>query len=263
MNEQIKPYPVIRWSSGVSQDTVDELAVEEPVEIRLDGEPLAVIMRTPGHDVELAHGFLLTEGIVQPNCEVKLAAALDEMGFEIPNVLDATLSQPADVSGWQRRVFATSSCGICGKISIDRVRVQAPALKEKLPLAPTLLKLLPEKLQAGQHTFAATGGLHGALLFDEDGNILAVREDIGRHNAVDKLIGWAMINKLLPLSCAGLFVSGRVSFEITQKALVAGISCVAGISAASSLAVELAQESGMTLAGFVRDGRAVVYTTGT
>ena len=261
MKEQIKQYSVSRWSRGLQEATIDELAVEEPLEIRLNGRPLAVIMRTPGNDLELAAGFLLSEGIVRHHQEVKIGVAHDELGLEIPNVLEASLPEAseAEIAGWQRQVYATSSCGICGKASIDRLRVSAPPLAATLPISLTVLQTLPEKLCDRQETFAATGGLHGAMLFDCGGSILAAREDIGRHNAVDKLLGWAVQKKLLPLGNAGLFVSGRLSFEITQKALVAGVPCVAGISAASSLAVELALETGMMLVGFVRDGSAVVY----
>jgi FdhD protein len=261
MNEQIKLFPVSRWPSAGRQAVTDELAVEEPLEIRLNGRPLAVIMRTPGHDIELAAGFLLSEGVIRYNQEMNICAAEDELGLEIPNVLEASLPQAteAEIVGWQRNVFANSSCGICGRASIDRIRVNAPPLQKTAAPSLALLQTLPAKLRDRQTAFAATGGLHGAMLVDRAGKILGVREDIGRHNAVDKLLGWGLLKKRLPLSGVILFVSGRLSFEITQKALVAGISCVAGISAASSLAVELAQEAGMTLVGFVRDGGAVVY----
>jgi len=259
MSNETKQYSVLRWRAATSLRAVDELAVEEPLEIRVNGQPIAVIMRTPGHDLELATGFLLTEGIVQRSHDVKLSAVLDELGLEVQNVLDASVPELSDLNGLQRQIFASSSCGICGRMTIERVRIKASALNEGFSVNPTLLQALPEKLRMQQKVFSETGGLHGAMLFDHDGSVLAVREDVGRHNAVDKLLGWAMMNKLLPLSRAGLFVSGRLSFEITQKALIAGISYVAGISAASSLAVELAKETGMTLIGFVRDGSAVVY----
>ena len=260
MSNETKQFPVFRWSGVASQSAVDELAVEEPLEVRVNGQPIAVIMRTPGHDFELAIGFLLTEGIVQRGQDVKLRTVLDELGLEVQNVLDASIQQLTDLSGLQRQIFASSSCGICGRMTIERVRIKASALNGKFSVTPALLHALPEKLRMEQKVFSETGGLHGAMLFDHDGNALAVREDVGRHNAVDKLLGWAMMNKLLPLSHAGLLVSGRLSFEITQKALIAGISCVAGISAASSLAVELAKETGMMLIGFVRNGSAVVYS---
>jgi FdhD protein len=259
MSDETRQYPVLRWRAATSQSAVDELAVEEPLEIRVNGQPIAVIMRTPGHDQELAAGFLLTEGIVQRGQHVELRAVLDEFGLEVQNVLEAIIPQLADLSAVQRRIFSSSSCGICGRMTIERIRIKASALNGGLSVDPAVLQALPEKLRVHQKVFSETGGLHGAMLFDEDGNALAVREDVGRHNAVDKLLGWAMMNNLLPLSRAGLFVSGRLSFEITQKALIAGISCVAGISAASSLAVELAKETGMTLIGFVREGSAVVY----
>jgi len=262
MSDETKQFPIFRWSGVASQSTVDELAVEEPLEIRINGQPIAVIMRTPGHDLELATGFLLTEGIVQRGQDVTLRNVLDELGLEIQNTLDAIIPQLTDLSNLQRQIFSSSSCGICGRMTIERVRIKASALNGKFSATPALLRDLPGKLRTQQKVFSETGGLHGAMLFDHDGTVLAVREDIGRHNAVDKLLGWAMMNKLVPLSHAGLFVSGRLSFEITQKALIAGIPCVAGISAASSLAVELAKETGMTLVGFVRNGDAVVYANG-
>lgn len=262
MSDETKQFPILRWSGVATQSAVDELAVEEPLEIRVNGQPIAVIMRTPGQDFELATGFLLTEGIIQRDHDLQLCAVLDELGLEVQNVLDAIIPQLADLSGLQRQIFSSSSCGICGRMTIERVRIKASALNGGFSVTPALLRDLPEKLRMQQKVFSETGGLHGAMLFDHNGNALAVREDVGRHNAVDKLLGWAMMNKLLPLSRAGLFVSGRLSFEITQKALIAGVSCVAGISAASSLAVELAKEAGMTLIGFVRNGDAVVYADG-
>ena len=261
MQEHIKQFSVVRWSEHGAQAAVDDVAVEEPLEIRLNGQPLAVVMRTPGHDIELAAGFVLSEGLASATDEVSVGVGRDELGLEIPNVVDARLPKLSDseIAGWQRRVYANSSCGICGRASLERVRVHAEPLKSTRTIGREILQLLPVKLRGHQRSFATTGGLHAAMLFDDQGSVLAAREDIGRHNAVDKLLGWALLQRRLPLSACGLFVSGRVSFEIAQKALVAGIPCIAGISAASSLAVELALETGMTLVGFVRDGRAVVY----
>jgi FdhD protein len=184
------------------------------------------------------------------------------LGLEIPNVVNCRLPgiSEQEIFGWQRHIFASSSCGICGRASLDRVRLQASLPNSHWQIPFSILQTLPEKLRAGQAAFSCTGGLHAAALFSPPGEILALREDIGRHNAVDKILGWAMRQYELPLSHFGLLVSGRLSFEIAQKALLGGLPFVAGISAASSLAVELAEESGMTLAGFLRGETAVIYT---
>jgi len=285
MKDGIKHFPVTRvCESGILGDATDVLVVEEPLEIRLNNIPLAVVMRTPGHDFDLARGFLLTEGILQGEngkgqkvkgeeqressslqlaiCNLLLEHARDELGLEIPNVINCRLPSisETEISGWQRHIFASSSCGICGRASIDRVRVQAqpPAGRRQIPFR--ILQTLPDKLRQSQTTFARTGGLHAAALFTPSGEIIALREDIGRHNAVDKILGWAMRQKELSLENFGLLVSGRLSFELVQKALVGGIAFMAGISAASSLAVELAEETGLTLVGFLRGKTAVVYS---
>jgi len=287
MKDGIKQFPVTRvCESGILGDATDVLVVEEPLEIRLNNIPLAVVMRTPGHDFDLARGFLLTEGVLQEangkgqkvkgeaqrakessslqlaNCNLLVEHARDELGLEIPNVVNCRLPSisETEISGWQRHIFANSSCGICGRASIERVRVQAqpPAGRWQIPFQ--ILQTLPDKLRRSQTTFARTGGLHAAALFTPSGEIIALREDIGRHNAVDKILGWAMRQKEISLENFGLLVSGRLSFELVQKALVGGIAFMAGISAASSLAVELAEETGITLAGFLRGETAVVYS---
>jgi FdhD protein len=276
MSEGVKHFAVNRVRREHVEKISDALVVEEPLEIRLNNIPLAVVMRTPGDDLDLAKGFLLTEGILakqtangkkqtasgkNPN-GVEIDHARDELGLEIPNVVNCRLPwiSESEISGWQRHIFASSSCGICGRASLDRVRLQAPLLNSDWQIPFSILQTLPAKLRARQTAFSSTGGLHAAALFSPPGEIIALREDIGRHNAVDKILGWAMRQYELPLSHFGLLVSGRLSFEIAQKALLGGLPFVAGISAASSLAVELAEETGMTLAGFLRGETAVVYT---
>ncbi len=267
MTEAIKTFPVHRLSRGTLQAASDHLAVEEPLEIRLNGQPLAVVMRTPGDDFNLARGFLLAEGLLTgaDGRLVPLPAidwARDEFGLPIPNVVVCTLASlpAATVAAAQRRLYATSSCGICGRASLERIFLQAPALRRQFTVTAAALNQLPEKLAAAQSHFACTGGLHAAALFSAAGELVKVCEDIGRHNAVDKALGWALQQGFYPLTDFGLLVSGRLSFEMAQKALLAGISLVAAISAASSLAVELAGAAGMALAGFVRGGQAVIYT---
>jgi FdhD protein len=285
MSEGVKHFAVNRVRREHIDKTSDALVVEEPLEIRLNNIPLAVVMRTPGDDFDLARGFLLTEGIVPraasggrrasggkneessalqlANCDLlEIKYARDELGLEIPNVVNCHLPRisEAEISGWQRHIFASSSCGICGRASIDRVRLQVAASHSHWQIPFAILQTVPEKLRVCQTAFASTGGLHAAALFSPPGEIIALREDIGRHNAVDKILGWAMRRHELPLSHFGLLVSGRLSFEIVQKAMLGGLPFVAGISAASSLAVELAEEAGMTLAGFLRGETAVIYT---
>ncbi len=232
----------------------DYLVVEEPLEIRLEGISLAVLMRTPGDDRELILGFAITEGIITGPDQV---AAIDDLGEGRWNICLAD-GVRVDPNLFQRNFYSTSSCGVCGKASIDAIRV-AGAYPPAGPLveADTILNL-PPKLIEQQLAFQSTGGLHAAAAFNSLGEIVAVREDIGRHNATDKLVG-VLAKGLWPLPSLGLLVSGRVSFEITQKAAVAGISLVCGVSAASSLAVDLAEEFGMTVIGFVREGSFTLY----
>ncbi|BBY92744.1 sulfurtransferase FdhD [Mycobacterium gallinarum] len=245
----------------------DTLVVEEPLEIRIDGKPLTVTMRTPGSDIELAQGFLLTEGIIANRDDVLTVRYCKGAGpdqVNTYNVLDVTLAPevpPPDVD-MTRNFYATSSCGVCGKASLDAVRTiskHGPGDDPTTVTAETLSDL-PDRLRDEQKVFASTGGLHGAALFDVDGTTLVVREDIGRHNAVDKVIGWALENDRIPLSATVLLVSGRASFELTQKAVMAGIPVLAAVSAPSSLAVDLASQSGLTLVAFLRGDSMNVYT---
>jgi FdhD protein len=255
---------VTEWNDGIATRKDDFLAAEEPLEIRIGKNPLSVTMRTPGHDVELAAGFLFTEGLVQRREQiVALENVTSEDDGKRGNVVRAELSSEAlpDFEKLRRHFFAASSCGICGKASIDAVRSRL--LRTPNPdfrVAPNLLVSLPEALRSAQDVFERTGGLHAAALFDSGGKLLIVREDIGRHNAVDKIIGWALLNDRIPLTDCVLLVSGRGGFEIIQKAIVAGIPVVASVSAPSSLAVQLARELRLTLIGFLRGNRFVVYS---
>ncbi|PRY27252.1 FdhD protein [Pseudosporangium ferrugineum] len=245
----------------------DDLAAEEPLEIRLRGEPLAVTMRTPGQDIDLAMGFLLTEGIIRTQEDVVTAQLC--AGTDAPNtynVVEVVLGAhvPPPVTDPSRTFYTTSSCGVCGKASIDAVRTRSPfdLGADRSAVAARTLAELPDKLRAAQRTFARTGGLHAAGLFTAEGNLVVLREDVGRHNAVDKVVGWALREGRLPLAGHVLLVSGRASFELTQKAWMAGIPLLAAVSAPSTLAAELADEAGMTLVGFLR-GRSMNVYTGT
>lgn len=259
--------PVRRLTPDGDRRRPDALAAEEPLEIRVQGTPLAVTMRTPGHDVELAHGFLLSEGVIGAREDVAVARycdGADATGRNTYNVLDVTLRDgvPPPDPGVQRNFYTTSSCGVCGKAALDAVRVRSRFSQDgpALTVDRTVLAALPDALRERQRVFATTGGLHGAGLFTADGTLLAVREDVGRHNAVDKLLGWAVQQSRVPARDAGLLLSGRASFELVQKATMAGISLVAAVSAPSSLAAELAEDNGMTLVGFLRGASMNVYT---
>ena len=241
----------------------DSLAVEEPLEIRVRGQAIAVTMRTPGHDEELAAGFLLTEGILKRRADiVEIAYCRAEPKAALAgNILNVFLAPNVelDLDRLTRHVFSASSCGLCGKASIESVHQQFAPVAKPLEVSLEILLSLPPKLRAAQKTFETTGGLHAAGLFTSSGDLIAAREDVGRHNAVDKVLGHAFFNDSLPLSDHILMVSGRASFEIMQKALAAGIRCVAAVSAPSSLAVEFGRESNQTLYGFVRDNSANRY----
>ena len=228
----------------------DEVAVELPLEIRLNGSPVAVTMRTPGHDFELAAGFLYGEGIVDSAPQVDLPADLAANTVE---VTDPSAREPGT-----RRFYTTSSCGICGKGALEEVEAIAPVVEGGPAVSRDLLASLPDRLQ--QPGFERTGGLHATGLFDAAGSVLAVREDVGRHNAMDKVVGWALLGGTLPLSESLLCVSGRLAFELVQKAARAGAPILVGVGAPTSLAVELAEDRGVTLAGFARGGRVNVYT---
>jgi len=249
----------------------DLLATEEPLGIRVNWTALTMTMRTPGDDVELAAGFLVGEAIVRGRgdiaamkvCDGTTCGHLGHSAAEIGNIVDVTLGPGAAVLAGARRSFmTTSACGVCGKTSIDDVCVlpQAPLSADVTAFAPALLTALPDRLRAAQRVFSATGGLHAAALFTAAGELLAVREDVGRHNAVDKIVGWAVLRDELPLTGCALLVSGRASFELVQKAVLAGIPLLAAVSAPSSLAAELAEQAGLTLVGFLRGQSMNVYT---
>lgn len=250
-----------RFSRAGQRREADRVTVEEPCEIRLGGEPVAVVMRTPGHDRELAAGFLYTEAIVQPGDIGTIAACTDADALNPENIVEVRLVPGVEPSNtWQRNFYATSSCGVCGKASIEAIYVATSRLSDATRFRRQVITGAVPALRHSQRTFDATGGIHAAGLLTPDGEMLVVREDVGRHNAVDKVIGWAYLREALPLNGHMLIVSGRQSFEIVQKALVAGIPLVAGVSAATSLAIDLAAESGMTLIGFVRGETFVAYT---
>jgi FdhD protein len=263
--------PVAGAAGPLAGARADLLAVEEPLEIRIGGQPLTVTMRTPGDDIDLAAGFLFTEGLLSPAVDLRQIRMCDE------NVADATLEvadlpSPAELERAtdarraqrkaQRNFLTTSACGVCGKESIDAIRVRSryDLTADQLQVSPVVLAGLPDRLREAQRVFASTGGLHAAGLFTADGSLAVLREDVGRHNAVDKVIGWALRAGRLPLSGHILMVSGRASFELVQKAAVAGIPVLAAVSAPSSLAADLAEETGMTLVGFLRGNSMNGYT---
>ena len=248
---------VLRWVAGERvESTKDELAIEEPLEIQVDTRPVSVTMRTPGHDDELATGFLVTEGIVTSFKDiVKIAAHPRNQ----QNVINVFLRNAPDLGRLKRHVFVSSSCGLCGKASIEAVQQHFKPVKGRFQVRHSVLLEVPEKLQRAQDAFARTGGLHAAGIFSRDGELIVLREDVGRHNAVDKVIGHGLLNGLLPFNEHILMVSGRASFEIMQKALAARIPVVAAVSAPSSLAVDFAIESGQTLIGFLRGQRMNLY----
>ena len=253
-------------NDGVRSERTDTLATEEPLEIRVQGPgqdmmQVAVTMRTPGGDFELACGFLFTEGLIVPG-EVRRVAYCDNLLGEEQryNVVSVTLERPFDAERLRRNFYATSSCGVCGKAALEDIEVRCEPVAPGPEVDLGLIVSLPDRLREAQAVFERTGGLHAAGLFSADGVVLAVREDVGRHNAVDKVIGERYLAGEVPASGTILQVSGRASFEIVQKAAVAGIPIVSAVSAPSSLAVEAADRFGMTLVGFVRDGRANVYT---
>jgi FdhD protein len=257
---------VVALNDGVRSERTDTLAAEEPLEIRVQGpgqeqRPVAVTMRTPGGDFELAVGFLFTEGLIAPS-DVSRVAYCDTLPGEDQhyNVVSVTLQRPFDFDALKRNFYATSSCGVCGKAALDDIEVRCAPVAEGPTVTTEVVLGLPDALRAAQKVFARTGGLHAAGLFDVEGRLLSVREDVGRHNAVDKVIGEQVLAGRVPLSDHVLQVSGRLSFEIVQKAAVAGIPIVSAVSAPSSLAVEAGERFGMTLVGFVREGRLNVYT---
>ena len=251
-----------RWKApGAPAEATDRLAIEEPLEIRLDGESIAVTMRTPGHDAELAVGFLFTEGVLRRRAEVTLIAPC-RSAANPEGVLNVFLAPGVrvDRSSLTRHVFASSSCGICGKASIESVHRHFPPLHFPVKVRARTLLALPDRMRAAQRAFAQTGGLHAAAIFTTRGRLVILREDVGRHNAVDKVVGFGFLKEDLPFDSHILLVSGRASFEIMQKALAARVPIVCAVSAPSSLAVQFARESGQTLVGFLRGESMNVYS---
>jgi FdhD protein len=239
---------VVRLPGGELRDVV---AVEEPLEIRINGSPVAVTMRTPGHDEELALGFALSEGLRPEGARLPDDLAANAVELDAPGFDPARLA---------RSFYTSSSCGVCGKGALEAVAVEAPRVEGNLTVSATVIAALPDRLREAQPAFDATGGIHATGLFDEYGALLCLREDVGRHNALDKVVGWAFRARLLPLERSILCVSGRLSFELVQKAAVAGCPMLVAVGAPSSLAVELAKDRGVTLCGFVRGGRVNVYS---
>ena len=260
------PVRVLSVRDGSGSDRADRLAAEEPMEIRAGGpgqEPVsvAVTMRTPGSDFELAVGFLFTEGLIEGRADVASVAYCELPPEEQQyNVVTVRLTAPFDTASLSRNFFATSSCGVCGKASLDHVRVRCPRIGPGPVVARSAILAMPDAVRSAQRIFEQTGGLHAAALFDPAGRLDEVREDVGRHNAVDKLVGHAVLGGNVPLSERVLFVSGRVSFEIVQKAATAGVPMVCAVSAPSSLAIDTAAELGVTIVGFVRGDGFNVYT---
>ena len=259
-------YRIFRLTETTLTARPDTLTTEEPLEIRVGGRPLVVTMRTPGDDFDLARGFLVSEGVVGSASEIaaiRYCAGATVDGGNTFNVLDVTLAAgvtPPDPS-LERNFYTTSSCGLCGKASLDAVRATSrwSVGTDPVRLTPDVIAALPDTLRAAQKVFDRTGGLHAAGLFGSDGELMCIREDVGRHNAVDKVVGWALDADRLPLEGAILMVSGRASFELVQKAVMAGIPALVAVSAPSSLAVDLAREMGLTLVGFVRGTSMNIY----
>jgi FdhD protein len=262
--QRLRTTEVVEWNEGQDRRVLDDLAAEEPLEIRVGGEVLTITMRTPGDDFDLAAGFLHAEGIVDRRDDIsRISYGRGPDGTPTGNIVEVALRRegPVDFAALQRHVVAASSCGICGRTSIAAVRArETPPPNPDFRIDPEILTRLPAALRSAQRVFGRTGGLHAAGLFDADGRLLVVREDIGRHNAVDKAIGDCLLQGRLPLSQRLLLVSGRGGFEIVQKALVAGLPILASVSAPSSLAVQMARDGGLTLVGFLRDRRFVVYS---
>ena len=262
---------ITRWADAEPIQIEDELVVEEPLEIRVGQQSLIVVMRTPGHDFELAAGFLYTESLITSGDDIEIIAYCDEEDSKtqssglssLQNIVNVRLTEELDLdaeSGWQRNFHANASCGLCGKMTIESVRQQVQPLDSGFHTNQEVFYKLNDRLRKAQSVFEKTGGLHAAGLFDENGELLIIREDIGRHNAVDKVIGHALLADLVPLEQHILMVSGRASFEIVQKALFARIPIIVAVSAASTLAVDLAKEGNLTLIGFMRGQSMAVYS---
>jgi FdhD protein len=257
---------ITRVCGATRTGDMDRAATEEPLEIRLHDRPFAVVMRTPGEDRELTCGFLLSEGVLRTPDDVGAVAHCTDPGADHPeNIVNVTLAGEAAsaldrVFETRRNVTTNASCGMCGRLTIDSLRVDRPPLDSRWTIDSSLIVAIPDRLRESQAVFDQTGGLHAAGLFTREGQLEAIAEDVGRHNAVDKVVGRMLMQERLPLSDHLLFVSGRTSFEIVQKAFVAGIPIVAAVSAPSTLAIELAEECGVTLIGFLRGASFNIYS---
>jgi FdhD protein len=266
--ERVMNVRVTHWKEHAQEQREDHVTVEEPFEVRVNHRSLAIIMRTPGHDHELAMGFLFTERVIHQAEDVHaIEDAMDDDGLPLANVVNVLLNpnekqdSSTSVDNFERHFAVSASCGLCGKNSIEELMISVPSLQEEdLRIPSSCIYELTSQLRIGQNVFTHTGGLHAAGLFTPTGELCLLREDVGRHNAVDKIIGYGLLHETLPYSRHILVVSGRTSYEIIQKALLARIPCIAAISAPSSLAIELAQQAGITLIGFLRDHAMNVYT---
>jgi FdhD protein len=267
MVESVQQHHAFKWRAGAMREEADALAVEEPLEIRLGGRRFTLTMRTPGHDEELAAGFLMAEGFINTRAELgEIRRLRDSKGALDPNAINVILNVPAAGlrERLQRNFVVSSSCGVCGKTSIEAIERRIAPITSTIVIASSALLRLPAMMREAQAVFAATGGLHAAALFalqsPNEPELIVLREDVGRHNAVDKVVGYALARDLVPLSRHALMASGRLSFEIVQKAASAGVAILSAVSAPSSLAVELADDLGMTLVGFLRESNFNVYT---
>jgi FdhD protein len=263
-DESIATIRVTTLAAGaIARQRVDSVAVEAPLEVRMAEKPTTVLMRTPGADEELVTGFLFGEGMISgPSDILSISRPIEPAEAERGNVIDVHLANPAAARTLDRLFFSNSSCGVCGKKTIGSIQINAAASDSKLKMARAVLQGLPTRLRAAQSAFAATGGVHASGLFTPAGDLVALREDVGRHNALDKLIGWALAAERIPLADYVLLVSGRVSYEIVQKAACAGVPVVAAVGAPSSIAVELAEQFNLTLVGFLRADSLNVYANG-
>ena len=252
--------PIQRWAGNACSQSTDSVADEEPLEIQVDTRPISVTMRTPGHDEELAVGFLISEGLLRKREDLGSVQPYPRNAHGNAIGIFTAPTIQVDYAMLTRHVFGSSSCGLCGVATIEAIQKQFALISEGSSILSTVLQELPTRMRAGQKTFDETGGLHAAALFDSSGCLEVLREDVGRHNAVDKVLGWAFLRGQLPLNRHTLLVSGRASFEIIQKGLAAGIPIVAAVGAPSSLAVRLAEAHGQTLIGFLREGRFNVYS---
>ncbi|HLG42538.1 MAG TPA: formate dehydrogenase accessory sulfurtransferase FdhD [Planctomycetota bacterium] len=261
MLKPVRRFKIERRIGRRARRVSDCVAVEEPLEIRVGGEPVAVVMRTPGDDFALAAGFLCSEGVIRDADDLGVISYCPRGDDpERANTVDVRATRPIDLSTLRRNTYAASSCGICGKAAIETIRVRVSRVRSRVRFSAELLRTFPGAARPKQASFALTGGLHAAALFDESGSLVDLKEDVGRHNAVDKVVGSALLGDRLPLDRHALLVSGRASFEIVQKAAVAGIPIVCAISAPSSLAIETASSLGITLVGLLRGDRMNVYT---